>query len=298
MRMRAPALVVAVLVLALSLVAVSALADLRSPEGTAELGASLAADPDVQALLVDAVVEAIVEDAVRRSPIVAPVVALARPLLVRAAEATISSPAGQEAVATALTDALQQLTTRGPLVIDLRAAALASAEVAPAPLDTLARAAVEQGVVGLIVLGDAGGMDPAELAAPDPGDVGRIVGLRGVVAVGLAALLLALVIGALVVPVTTRRRGATLGAGAMLAVVGGGTSVLLRRAPDAIVSRIATTPEVEGSAFADVLPVLVEGLTGLLERTGTVGIGLALLGAALVVVALVLPSGATPEDVA
>ena len=298
MRLRAPALLVAVLILALSVVTVSALADLRSPEGTAELGATLAADPDVQALLVDAVVEAIVQDAVARSPIVAPLVGLVRPLLVQAAEATIASPAGQAAVASALTDALRQLTTPGPLVIDLRAATLASAEVAPPPLDTLARVAVEQGVVGLIVLGDTDGIDAAELATPDPERVGRVAGLRGGVALALVALLLAVAVGALLLPSAPSRRGATVTAGVVIALVGAASAALLRTAPDALVERIATAPEVSDSPIAGVLPVLVEGLSGLLARTGTVGVGLTLLGAALVVLAFLLPSSPEPRDVA
>jgi hypothetical protein len=298
MRLRAPALIVAVLVLALSLVSVSALADLRSPEGTSELGATLAADPDVQALLVDAVVEAIVQDAVGRSPIVAPLVGLARPLLVQAAEATITSPVGQAAVASALTDALRQLTTPGPLVIDLRAATLASAEVAPPPLDALARVAVEQGVVGLIVLGDTEGVDAVELAAPDPESVGRVAGLRGGVAVALFALLLAVAIGALLLPSAPSRRAVTITAGVTVAVVGAASAALLRAAPDALVERVASAPEVSGSPIAVVLPVLVEGLSGLLTRTGAIGVGLMLLGAALVVVGFLLPSSPARGDVA
>jgi hypothetical protein len=290
MRMRTPVLLVAVLVLALSVVTVSALADLRSPEGTAELGASLAADPEVQGLLVDAVVEAIIDDAVQRSPFVAPLVALARPLLMRAAEATISSPAGQEAVASALTDALRQLTTRGPLVIDLRPAALAAAEEAPPPLDTLARVAVEQGVVGLIVLGATPDVDPGEIAAPDPESVGRVAGLRGGVAVGLVLLLLVVVVAALLVPAGPSRRAAALTAGATVATIGAASTLLLRSAPDAIVARVAAAPEVSGTAVADVLPVLVEGLSGLLTRTGTVGVGLVLLGAGMALVAFLLPT--------
>jgi hypothetical protein len=298
MRMRTPALLVAVLVLALSVVTVSALADLRSPEGTAELGASLAADPDVQDLLAEAVVEAIIDDVVQRSPIVVPLVALVRPLLIRTAEATIASPAGQEAVASALTDALRQLTTPGPLVIDLRPAALAAAEEAPAPLDTLARAAVERGVVGLIVLGDAAGKDPAEIGAPDPASVGRVAGLRGGVAVGLVLLLLVAAVVALLAPASASRRTVAITAGLAVLAVGTGSSVLLRAAPDAIVARIAAAPEVSGTAVADVLPVLVEGLSGLLTRTGTVCVGLALLGAAIVVVAFLLPSHAIRGDAA
>jgi hypothetical protein len=298
MRMRTPALVFAVLVLAISVVTVSALADLRSPEGTAELGASLAADPDVQTLLVDAVVEAIVQDAVERSPIVTPLIGLLRPALVQAAEATISSPAGQAAVATALTDTLRQLTTPGPLVIDLRAATLASAEVAPPPLDTLARVAVEQGIVGLIVLGDADGIDATEIAAPDPASVGRVIGLRGGVALALAALLLAVAVGALLLPSTPSRRAVTTTAGVVVTAVGAAGSMLLRTAPDTLVERIATVPEVSSSPIAGVLPALVEGLSELLRRTGTISIGLTLLGAALVIIAFLRPSSTTREVVA
>lgn len=296
MRMRMTALLAAVVVLALALVTVSALAGLRSPDGTAELGASLAADPDVQALLVDTVIAAIVEDAVQRSPIVTPLVGLVRPLLVQTAQATISSPAGQAAVATALTDALHQLTTPGPLVIDLRPAVLVAADEAPPPLDTLARVAVEQGVVGLIVLGDTAGVDAAALIAPDPATAGRVAGLRGGVAVGAVALLLALTLLMIVVPVTTRRRGATIGGGIMIATIGAGSLVLLRTAPDAVVARLASVPEVSGGPVAEVLPVLVEGLSGLLGPTGTVGAGLTLLGAALVLVGFLLPAPTARES--
>ena len=282
MARRAIVMMVAVVLLAPSLVVVSALADLRSPDGTAELGATLADDPTVQAVLVAAVVDAILEDAVVRSPIVVPLAPLLRPLLTRAAEVTIASPAGRAAVASALTDALRQLTLRGPVVIDLRAATLAAAEESPPPLDALARAAIAQGSVGLVVLGDDHGRDQADLvAAADT--AGRVAGLPGGVALALVALLLAGALGTLLAG-ESGRRTRLLGAGTVLAIAGATSALLVRVTPGIVVDRLADVPAGGGSPLTDVLPVLVDGLAGLLTRTGAIGVvlagaGLVLLGA-------------------
>ena len=283
MRQRTTVAVLVATVLALTVVGVSALADLRSPEGTAELGRTLADDPAVRVLIAGAIVDAVMQDAIERSPAVAPLAPLVRPLLTRAAEATLATEAGRAAVASTLADAIRQTTRSGPIVIDLRAATLAAAEEAPPPLDTLARIAVEQGSVGLVVLGD----DDGTHAAMPPGELaGRVAGLPSDRALAVAALLLAVGVGAAVVGGTDGRRGRLLGAGLPLVVVGAASALAVRVAPDAVVARVVTSTEVDAGPLADVLPTLVTGLGQLLGRTGTLGLVLAAVGVALVVAAL------------
>jgi hypothetical protein len=282
MQRSALAMLVGSIILAPSLLVVSALADLRSPERTAALGAELADDVAVQSLLVDAIVDAIMEDAVARGPSFAPLVALVRPLLVDAAEATVASPAGRAAVASALADAIVQLTVPGPIIIDLRVAALAAAEEAPAPLDTLARAAVSQGVVGLIVIGADTDADVTELA-PAAATTGRVAGLPGAVAVAVVALLLALAVAGLLLPSDAQRRRRLIIAGAVLTTVGAASALILRTAPGLVVDRAVPMVEVDGSPLAAVLPTLLEGLAGLLDRTSLLSVLVAVTGAAVLV---------------
>ena len=276
-------------VLALTVVGFSALADLRSPEGTAELGRTLADDPAVQGLIADAIVDAVMADAIERSPAVAPLAPLVRPLLTRATEVTLATSAGRAAVASTLADAIQQTTRSGPIVIDLRAATIAAAAEAPPPLDTLARIAVEQGSVGLVVLGDDGGTvtprAPDELA-------GRVAGLPSAAALALALLLLMVGVGVTVAGGAEGRRERLLGAGVPLVTVGAASALAVRVAPDAVVARVVTSTEVDAGPLAEVLPTLVSGLGELLGRTGTLGLVLAAVGVTLVVVALAGPVSA------
>jgi len=285
-RMQRAVALLAVAVLAPALVIAGVLSDLRAPEGTAALGAELAGDPAVREALVTAVVDALLADAVERSPAVRALVPLVRPLLEASARATVASPAGREAVASALTDAIRQLTRRGPVVIDLRTATLAFASEAPAPLDALARDAVERGTVGLLVLGDPDAtIDPATVGAPDADELGRIAGLRPGIALGLAA---AALLGAIAVVVLIRgadRGRGTVIAGAVLTAVGGASVLLLRVAPSAVTRRFAD--DVEQFAFdetvAEILPTVVDGLAGLLGSSITIAALLTAVGAVLVV---------------
>jgi hypothetical protein len=270
MRVQRIAALIAVALLAPTLLITGILADLRSPEGTAALGSELANDPAVRELLVTTVVAALVDDAVERSPTVRALVPLVRPLLEASARATISSPAGREAVASALTDAIRQLTRRGPVVIDLRAATLAFASEAPAPLDTLSRAAVELGAVGLIVLGDPDGtLDPDTIQAPDADELGRIAGLQPGVALGLVA---AALLAALLVVVRLRGADRTRGilvAGSILTVVGGASLLILRTAPSAVTGRFGDDIErfAGDGQLVDILPTVVDGFSGLLGQS-------------------------------
>jgi hypothetical protein len=243
MTLRDAVLTIAVVLLAIILVVTSALTDLRSPAGTAALGATLADDENVRTLIVTGVVDAILEDVTGRSGALGPLVALAEPLLTASVVAALDTPGGRAALTSALTDALRQLSIPGPIVIDLRSAALAAAEDVPAPLDTLIRAAVAQGSVGLLVLGGVDDedrtVDPPQPLALD--DVGRVAGLPPGLARLLSALALVAVGLLLMVPGTRTdaapgarptRRSLRLGvAGAALLIIGG------RRSP----SRRSTT---------------------------------------------------------
>lgn len=270
-------------VLAAVVLAVSALADLRSPDGTAELARSLADDPTVQSLLVGTVVDAIVADAAQRSPGLAPLTPLVRPLLTQGVAASVASPSGRAAVASTLSDALQQATRPGPIVVDLRAAALAAAAEAPPPLDTLARAAIEQGSVGLVVLGgDGSGVTsrrpPGELA-------GRVAGLPGNVALVLAVLALAVAVA--VAGAREGRRSLLLAAGATLSAVGSVGAVAVRTVPGLIAGRIVRTADPDAGALAAVLTTVIDGAGALLSRTGIVALTLAIAGVAIALAAIV-----------
>jgi hypothetical protein len=281
MRGRTLALLVAVIVLTPMLLVTSALADLRSPDGTAELGAMLAEDAAVQALVVDAIVDAMITDAIDRSSTVAALAPLVRPLLVRAAQVTLDSPAGRAALAVALADALRQLTMRGPIVIDLRVAAIAAAEEAPPPLDTLARAAVAQGTVGIVVLGDHTEIVAADLAATRDG-TGKVGGLPGSVAILLIGALLTLALVGLLSPGSAGRRQPLIAAGVTLSVVGAVSAIVLRTTPELVAARFdrLVAPD---APIAGILPQLTDGLAGLLGRTGGLSLALLALGVPLVV---------------
>jgi hypothetical protein len=294
MRGRTLALLLAILLLTPALLVTSALADLRSPEGTGELGATLADDPAVQSLLVEVVVDAIVDDVVERSPGLAPLVPLVRPLLVQAATATVTSPAGRSAVSVALTDALRQVTLDGPIVIDLREAALAAAESVPPPLDTVVRAAVAGGVVGLVVLGEDHRIATEDVEPRDTG--GRVAGIPGTVTVALVGLMLVSALAALLAPSDRPRRPRLLAAGAVLAILGALGTFAVRSAPDLLVSQVGTLADGD-SAIVDALPSLIDGLAGLLGRTGALSVTLIGLGVLLLAAAsLSAAGGPRPAD--
>lgn len=275
-------LLLAVLLLVPTLLVTSALADLRSPTATEELGTTLAADPAVQELVVTGVVDAIVEDARGRGPAFAALVPALRPAVERAVAAAVSSPAGQAALATALTDALRQLTTPGPLVIDLRAAATAATAELPPPLDGFALVAVTQGDLGVIVLGDdttgPGGRRPVEVT-----DVtGTVAGVPSALAVAGVALVLAGALVALVVAVPpSGRRASLIGAGVRLLIIGAPSAFVLARAPDLVLGRLADVPELSDPQLVGVVDVLASGLTDLLSPTATVALILAVVGGLL-----------------
>lgn len=295
MTLRDLVLTIMVTVLAISLMVTSALTDLRSPEGTEALGATLADDDDVRALIVDGAVDAILADATDRSGALGPLVSLVEPLLEASVVAALDTPGGRAALASALTDTLRQLTVPGPIAIDLRSAALAAAEQVPAPLDTLIRTAVAQGGVGLLVLGGVdedgdGTVDQPQPLAPE--DVGRVAGLAPGLARGLSGLALAAAVLLLVLPGTrtnaspggrpTRRSRRLIVTGTALLATGAATTLLLRAAPDAITARlVASLPE--GSAASAALPVLLNGMADLLGPTGRVGLMLAVIGAVAIV---------------
>jgi len=293
MRLREALLVLAVASVTALLIVVSAVADLRAPQATAELGASLAADPSVREVVSDALIEALLADAAQRSPVASSLLALIRPLLTQAASTAIDSPAGQAALASALTDALRQLTFPGPIVIDLRAAALIAADTAPPPLDTLARTAVEQGDVGLLVIGDDA-VDPAygSLVGPDgpPSDdaLSRIAGLparTALVATGLA--LVGLLIALIGRDPAARPRRLML-AGPPLLLLGGAAVLLIRSAPEMVAQRLAPALPDPSGPFAEVLPLLLEGLAGLLGATSRLAAALMLGGAVLLLAGMAM----------
>jgi len=278
----------AVALTAVLLLTTSALADLRTPEGTAELAVALADDPDVRAAVTDALVEALLADAAERSPIAGGLLPLIRPLLEQAATTALESPAGRAALASALSDALRQLTFRGPLVVDLRTAVLVAAENAPEPLDTIARTAVERGSVGVVVIGGTQDDLPAGRVTP-PGvdELGRIAGVPKWIALGLVgAVLIGLILAvARTGSATTRRRRLAL-AGVPLVVIGTTGSVLLQIAPTMVVERFTGSMSAMPESAVDVLPLLTDGLVDLLTMTTGLALVLVVLGIILSVVRL------------
>ncbi len=291
MRLRDLVMAIIVAVLAVTLVVTSALTDLRSPDGTEALGATLADDDAVRTLIVAGAVDAILEDATERSGVLGPLVPLVGPLLEASVVAALDTSAGRAALASALTDALRQLTVPGPIAIDLRSAALVAAEEVPAPLDTLIRAAVAEGGVGVLVLGDIDEDDGGTVEGPQPlapEDVGRVAGLAPGLARWLSALALAAAVLLLVVPGTrtdaspgarpTRRSVRLTVTGSLLLATGVATTLLLRMAPDTVTERlVASLPE--DDAVGAALPSLLSGIVELLGPTGRVALMLTVIGA-------------------
>jgi hypothetical protein len=300
MRLRDLVMASVVAVLAVTLVVTSALTDLRSPDGTEALGATLADDDAVRTVVVDSAVDAILEDATERSGVLGPLVPLVGPLLEASVVAALDTSAGRAALASALTDALRQLTVPGPIAIDLRSAALVAAEEVPAPLDTLIRTAVAEGGVGVLVLGDVdedndedGTVEGPQPLAPEA--VGRVAGLAPGLARWLSALALAAAVLLLVAPGTrtdasagarpTRRSIRLTVTGSLLLATGVATTLLLHMAPDTITARlVASLPEDDAVGVA--LPSLLSGIVELLGPTGRAALVLAVIGAIGIVVGM------------
>ena len=194
------------------------------------------------------------------------------------------------------------MTVPGPIAIDLRSAALAAAEQVPAPLDTLIRAAVAEGGVGVLVLGDIDEDDDGAVEGPQPlapEDVGRVAGLAPGLARWLSALALAAAVLLLAVPGTrtdaspgarpTRRSIRLTVTGSLLLATGVATTLLLRMAPDTVTERlVASLPEAD--AVGDALPSLLIGIVELLGPTGGVALVLTVIGAIGVVAGMLTRS--------
>ncbi len=281
MRSRTMALTGALTVAALLLLTTSALAGLRAPEGTAALGATLADDDGVREAVADALVEALLEDAAERDPLTGGLLPLIRPVLVQVASTAIDSPAGRAALASALTDALRQLTFSGPIVVDLRAAALVAADAAPAPLDTLARAAVEQGSVGVVVIGGEEG-DASRASVPSEDELRRVAGMPAGLALALSGALLVVLMLALIGRDAVLRPRRLLLAGAPLLLVGAAVVTLLRTSPASVIDRALTDRDMSGP-MTELLGLLADGLVALLATTARLATGLAVVGFVLIV---------------
>ncbi len=285
MRTRGALLSLAVAAITALLIVTSALASLRAPQATAELAASLADDDALRGAVTETLVDALLTDAAERSAVAGGLLSFIRPVLEQAAAAAIDSPAGRAALTSALTDALRQLTFSGPIVIDLRAAVLVAAESMPAPLDTLARVAVEQGSVGVVVIGGADDDAPSVPAAPPSDDeLRRVAGLPAIVTMALVGLLLVALIITLITLVgrdpDARARSLIL-AGAPLVLLGATTFAVIRLAPMMVVDRLADVPNANPGQVIDVLPLLMDGLVGLLTPTSTLATVLAVTGVGL-----------------
>lgn len=286
---------IVLLLAAVLLIATTALADLRSPDGTAELGTTLAEDPAVRSVISTAVVDALLEDASRTTPDVSALLPLVRPLLASAVDAALATDAGRAALATTITDAARQLTFDGPIVLDLRSTVLAAAATAPEPLATIARTAVERGSVGVVVLGAAEhDRDPAPRT---DAELARVGGLTATTATTLAWALLLVMLVAGLAPTRGGRTARLRAGGTALLLAGVPVTLLLRSASDRIIDRVAAQlAGATGSGDADasggpldaVVPSVVEGVVGLLGRTADVALLIAGLGTALLALGLAL----------
>ena len=280
------------------LLVVSALVDLRSPEGTAAFGERLAEADAVRTLVSLGLVDAVLDDAAVSAPAAAPLLPAVRPLLQTAVERSVDSDAGRTALATALTDTVRQLTFDGPVAIDLRGAVLAAADAAPEPLDTLARSAVERDVVGTVVLGGDGDTT-ADLEPPSPDALTTLAGLPSSAVLALAGGLLVLVLAGSVVPPGPSRGWRMRAAGGALLLVAVPALLLLRVAPDvalepltARITELAPDGAVAAGTVGEVLDAVLDGLSVLLARTGDLVVLLSVAGLVLVVLGFVVRGGA------
>jgi hypothetical protein len=273
------AVTAAAVVVSIALLLVTALAGLRSPTLTAEVASSLADEPAVQALVADALVDQIFDDAERR---LGPAASLLLPLLRAPVEqfvtTTVASPAGRAALTSALTDTVSQLTVPGPTVIDLGAAVDAAIADAPPQLAETLRALLADRELGRIVLGG-----DAEDAREVPS--GTIAGIPSGAMVSL--VLLAAV--ALLTAVGVRR------AGVILVVIGLPAAVLLWLAPE-VAAGLLDPGAADGEVLTGLAPLLVEGIGTLLGPVRWVATAMAALGALLVGVSQVAPTVGSASD--
>jgi len=288
-------MIVATLLSAGLLLATTALADLRSPEGTAALGSTLSDEPALRSLIGTVVVDALLDDARTAAPEAAALLPLLRPIIAGAVDAALEAPAGRAALAATLTDATRQLTFDGPIVLDLRAAVLAAADAAPEPLATLARTAAERGAVGLVVLGETADGGPPEPRSD--AELARVGGLAARTAIALAWALLLIVLLAASVPDGAGRPARLRAAGGGLLPAAAPMTLLVRLAPEQLVGRIAPrlqdVPAGNGAGvdielIGAVLPALADGMTALLAPTADVALLITAVGVVLVGAGVVL----------
>jgi len=272
--LRAGLVLLTVLAVALLLLVV-ALAGLRSEERTAALGSSLAADPVVRELVVEALVDGALEEMSGRSRLLALLApSLDGPLTVLGNE-VLATPAGEAALSSALTDMVRGITTPGPIVIDLRAALTLAARTAPEPLDRVLDELLAGTDLGLIVL--AG--DPAdEQAVGGASTEDARPGAPSTTAIVLAALLMLAALTALTL----------VGSGSAAARVGRTSLVLLlTTAPVLLVLLVVPelVPNLIGARDAldpradTVVALVLEGVASLLAPLRATAAGLALVGA-------------------
>ena len=264
-RGRAFAVAATVLTLVVLLI-VTALAGMRSPSRTAALAEVLATEPAVQLLVVDALVDELLDGAEQR---LGPTAGLLLPLLRAPIEqlvtSAVASPAGRAALTSALSDTLQQLTVRGPTVIDLQAAVASPLADAPPPLAEALRSLTSGGELGRIVLG--GGPEGAVDVAP--GTVGGVPSSVALAVLLVIALALHVAIGL--------RAG-----GLSLLAVGLPTAVLLWLAPE-VATGLLDPGTGDDGLLTELSPLLAEGIRTLLGpvrwlATAMAGIGVVLFG--------------------
>jgi hypothetical protein len=275
--------VIATIVALVLLLIVIALAGLRSPTRTAELGTRLADDPAVQQLAIDALVDELLADADRRlgptAPLLLPRLRSGVELLVTT---VVTSPAGRAALASALTDTIRQLTVRGPTVIDLEAAAMAALDEAPPELADVLRVLTAGRQLGRIVLGAERSDEHGDDAMLDPAlDVrpGTIAGVPST-----AVVLIALVFAIALLVVTGLRAG-----GSSLLVVGAPVAALLWVTPEMVTPLLDLDPGGQGGFLADLGPLVTSGLTLLLTPVRWAATAMAGTGATLVGVSYLAP---------
>jgi len=278
-RRAGPVTRIAAVLAVVALLVGTALAGLRSPARTETLAAELAASAAVQRLVADALIDELLADAeMRLGPVASLLLPIARPGIERFVRATVSSPAGQAGLASALTDTIRQLSVRGPTVIDLRAALEAAVAAAPEELAPILRALLDGREVGRLVLGqDQGQHQDASLDALTPARTiapGTIAGLPSSVVVGL----LAMVALGLLVAVGLRATGA------ILLVTGLPTAIVLWTAPELATGLLGRGLPEDG-LIGDLAPLVASGVEAMLTPVRLLAAGLAALGAAALVAA-------------
>ncbi len=268
----AAALAVAALLLA------TAVAGLRSPARTEALAAELAASAVVQELVSDALIDELLVDArTRLGPVGAALLPIARPGIERFVRTAVSSPAGEAALASALTDTIRQVSVRGPKVIDLRAALEAAVAAAPAELAPVLRALLDGRDIGRLVLGvaDEDALDAstsARVIAP-----GTIAGLPSGAVVGILALVTVALLAAAGLKV----------AGTLLVVLALPTAVVLWVAPGLATDLLGRGLPEDG-LIGELAPVVAAGVGSLLTPVRLLAGTLAAAGAGLLIMARIM----------